>query len=937
MIKNSPPNIRYPVGGVPEATFLFGSFLYGGNTRFKISQHSIQRHRRSCSLLLLSPPDVNRSKLRNWSEKNGGSIFRTLLMREAALQKRRKAAEELLRWHRKLLDEERKISELEAAATSVVRQEGPKDKYKFNGKQLNQLWRNMTGCDEKKFVEDKLYVMSQTTLERLCKSARQHSGRNKRPPKHERSNEMSGVSDANNYSSAFEPESVQEIISQEEKTKISSISELIDNFSRIEDEISTLSKKSEDIVSLKESSRVEEEIRFERDESEKTVPEESEASSKDVEDEETSVTEAVEESSIKLSPKDLVPKEEVEATPTPEQVSTKIEDLEEAKSIPEVSTTTEDQEEKLEEPSADKSVEEISTHKESEREIPSRPKDQDTIADQISKDTEETKHTQEIPSSLEKEDATNDDQLSINEDIEEPKSPEDQAIPSEHTSTKSLDLEEIQNLEELYPVHEVHLEEPSEHISTEDDKSTSGEEKSISKEEQPISEEKDAEVELSTKEEKLTSRISVEEVESDATPDEQTTVSTEEQPSTEGKAGFIEANFHEVETELSLEEALESAFKIEESLSKLNEKLISVKKDELSADSSSAKEVESVDETSNKTTSKSYTSSSVHTDVEEKTPDKKTNNQIDVKKRVSEILADASPTRGDKSPRLQDLYVTAYDVGATNSSEFTESYIDGRPLPPDIYGSEAEELRRKQLAIEQEIKQIELQQKEQLPYVFMREIPNKPPPPYTPPSSLSSISQTILPSEVKEINELACYSSKVLYKAYQNNNLDKVKFSENGFKLFSKVEVPKICAEYVFDICRDVARNHYKQFEKCEEPTWLATKKPQLTRNKPPDVTGLEKILNKKLKELFGFKKTQIAESAIIKWGRKKRDHVDEVLVIESQEEESQWTNFDKDELIVKNQVTDDIMKMLLEETAAVFAKIFSKKKVVGRACDKSE
>lgn len=585
-------------------------------------------------------------------------------MREAALQKRRKAAEELLRWHRKLLDEERKISELEAAATSVVRQEGPKDKYKFNGKQLNQLWRNMTGCDEKKFVEDKLYVMSQTTLERLCKSARQHSGKNKRPPKHERSNETSGVSDANNYSSAFEPESVQEIISQEEKTKISSISELIDNFSRIEDEISTLSKKSEDIVSLKESSRVEEEIRFERDESEKTVPEESETSSKDVEEEETSVTEAVEESSIKLSPKDLVPKEEVEATPTPEQVSTKIEDLEEAKSIPEVSTTTEDQEEKLEEPSADKSVEEISTHKES-----SRPEDQDTIADQISKDTEEAKHTQEIPSLLEKEDATN-DELSINEDIEEPKSPEDQAIPSEHTSTKSLDLEENQNIEELYPVHEVHLDESSEHISTEDDKSSSvGEEKSISKEEQPISEEKDAEV--STKEEKLTSRISVEEVESETTPDEQTTVSTEEQPSAESKAGFIEANFHEVETELSLEEALESAFKIEESLSKLNEKLISVKKDEISADSSSAKEVESVDETSNKTTSKSYTSTSVHTDVEEKTPDKKTNNQIDVKKRVSEILADASPTRGDKSPRLQDLYVTAYDVGATNSSEFT--------------------------------------------------------------------------------------------------------------------------------------------------------------------------------------------------------------------------------------------------------------------------
>jgi hypothetical protein len=34
-------------------------------------------------------------------------------------------------------------------------------------------------------------------------------------------------------------------------------------------------------------------------------------------------------------------------------------------------------------------------------------------------------------------------------------------------------------------------------------------------------------------------------------------------------------------------------------------------------------------------------------------------------------LADASLNRGDKSPRLQDLYVTTYDVGASNSPEFS--------------------------------------------------------------------------------------------------------------------------------------------------------------------------------------------------------------------------------------------------------------------------
>lgn len=43
-------------------------------------------------------------------------------MREAALQRRRKEAEDLLRWHQKLLKEERKIADLEMAASNVINQ-----------------------------------------------------------------------------------------------------------------------------------------------------------------------------------------------------------------------------------------------------------------------------------------------------------------------------------------------------------------------------------------------------------------------------------------------------------------------------------------------------------------------------------------------------------------------------------------------------------------------------------------------------------------------------------------------------------------------------------------------------------------------------------------------------------------------------------------------
>lgn len=209
----------------------------------------------------------------------------------------------------------------------------------------------------------------------------------------------------------------------------------------------------------------------------------------------------------------------------------------------------------------------------------------------------------------------------------------------------------------------------------------------------------------------------------------------------------------------------------------------------------------------------------------------------------------------------------------------------------------------------------------------MREIPNKPPPPYTPPSAHTHSPKSILPSDPKDINEITNYSSKVIYKAYQKNNLDNVKFSENGFKLCSNVQVSKLCNEFLFNICKDVARDHFKQFEEVEEPSWLMLpKKPQLSIIKPLDVDGLEKLMNRKLKEMFGFKKVEVKESAIVRWGRKKRDHVDEILVIESQDEESQWTNLDKDELYVKDRITDEIMKSLIDETATVFNKIFSKK-----------
>lgn len=209
--------------------------------------------------------------------------------------------------------------------------------------------------------------------------------------------------------------------------------------------------------------------------------------------------------------------------------------------------------------------------------------------------------------------------------------------------------------------------------------------------------------------------------------------------------------------------------------------------------------------------------------------------------------------------------------------------------------------------------------------MYVREIPNKPPPPYTPPSTSSSTTTSIslIPS-IEEINEITKYSSKILHKAYLSNNLNNISVSNNTLSLISK-DIPKEKYKFVFDMCKDLSIEHYSKFETDKCPSWKqVSKKRQLIITKPFEVNELEKYIVKKLKVVFGYEKPHIRENAITKWSRKKRDHVDEILVGECQVEEDQWMSYEKDELLVIDQITNDIMSSLLKETAEVYSKIFS-------------
>ena len=68
-------------------------------------------------------------------------------------------------------------------------------------------------------------------------------------------------------------------------------------------------------------------------------------------------------------------------------------------------------------------------------------------------------------------------------------------------------------------------------------------------------------------------------------------------------------------------------------------------------------------------------------------------------------------------------------------------------------------------------------------------------------------------------------------------------------------------------------------------------------------------------------------ENLLVSWAGKKRDRVDEILVRELQEEEVIWTNYNEDEVIVKDQMADTLLEDLISDTTLVFEKIYKKLK----------
>uniref|UniRef100_A0A8C1N361 Centrosomal protein 350 n=1 Tax=Cyprinus carpio TaxID=7962 RepID=A0A8C1N361_CYPCA len=137
----------------------------------------------------------------------------------------------------------------------------------------------------------------------------------------------------------------------------------------------------------------------------------------------------------------------------------------------------------------------------------------------------------------------------------------------------------------------------------------------------------------------------------------------------------------------------------------------------------------------------------------------------------------------------------------------------------------------------------------------------------------------------------------------------------------------------IFDLSWEVIQDIYTEDPKVDQPQWMKPRRLNSTyfhRVKcPNDITIVQEFVTTEVLKLCGLKKEQNQKTdwqKMIKFGRKKRDRVDHILVQELHEEESQWVNYDEDELFVKMQLADGIFDALLKDTADVLTQIQEKK-----------
>lgn len=224
---------------------------------------------------------------------------------------------------------------------------------------------------------------------------------------------------------------------------------------------------------------------------------------------------------------------------------------------------------------------------------------------------------------------------------------------------------------------------------------------------------------------------------------------------------------------------------------------------------------------------------------------------------------------------------------------------------------------------------------------YVREIPNKPPPPYTPPGdgrlsgSLGSpsIVTTVIPSNVEELTLFTEKATTLIYNAKLAG--EDIANLEAPAEIYDSIDEKtsenrdkRIYNTFLFDLCKETIVEVFRAEYEKPGPSWTKPNvKTKPAMKIPKTVEELTEYVNKEVATLFGFKPKLQRENMVMRWSRKRRDRVDELLAREAQAEEDEWTKFHHDELVVKNGLTVAILDTLMMETTNIVKIAYGKKR----------
>lgn len=194
--------------------------------------------------------------------------------------------------------------------------------------------------------------------------------------------------------------------------------------------------------------------------------------------------------------------------------------------------------------------------------------------------------------------------------------------------------------------------------------------------------------------------------------------------------------------------------------------------------------------------------------------------------------------------------------------------------------------------------------------------PRRPPPP-------KAEAPCYVPSGRDELNKLVSKISESILKHRHNLSLTNSEFQAILDDKNPKESSYQPFLRFVVDLVENVLLEMFRGSREQQNPPWMTQK--ALTKNShaiPSDDKALIARVQKEILVAFGHEKRAQKENLIVRWSHKRRDRVDQVLVRELHAEESAWTNYEEDEVQVKDEICSQMLDVLVADTVKALHRV---------------